>query len=396
MSVLRPIIHYWNPTIQTGEWITHVLEIANTRYQYWIVPADWNNSANKIEVIGGGGGGSARNAGGGGAAGAGGGEYRILTNHSLTPGANVPLQLLGVVGASANGNNVWFQSTETLLAVGGKTNGTNATVGAPGGSGGVGGAGFPGGAGADISGTDSGGGGGAGGPTGAGVNASAMNGGAGSAGDGGAGGGAGAQAGSPGFQWTDSISGIVAGAGGGGGGRNNAGAGGAGGLYGGGGAGAWRTSGVPLGGAGQQGLIVISYKSTGVVGDPAVRYLAGGPAIRIFRSPNTRLWRFGLHSKGYIVIAGNWDGRVSDNWDLKLGNWLVNGTWEDFEFYSFAYAGAIVYFGGAANGQWRPLPGPNDIIGFGVNGGVAGGSLECRIRNKHTGVTLAQWDVIFT
>ena len=83
----------------------------------WVVPEDWNNAANTIEVIGGGGGGadSATNVGSGGG---GGGGYSRSVNLRLTPGDTLDVNVDFGVGASGSGGqatavlgkggNTWF------------------------------------------------------------------------------------------------------------------------------------------------------------------------------------------------------------------------------------------------------------------------------------------------
>src|ERR1035437_2308628 len=64
----------------------------------WVVPSDWNNASNTIEVIGGGAGGNASNMTGGGA-----GGYAKSVNVALTPGATVSVQIgAGSAGSSNN------------------------------------------------------------------------------------------------------------------------------------------------------------------------------------------------------------------------------------------------------------------------------------------------------
>ncbi|HEU0155154.1 MAG TPA: hypothetical protein VFQ82_03730, partial [Stellaceae bacterium] len=67
----------------------------------WTVPADWNSSANTIEVIGGGGGGinAGDVSGAFGGQGGGGGAYSKITNLALTGGGSVNFS----VGAGGSG-----------------------------------------------------------------------------------------------------------------------------------------------------------------------------------------------------------------------------------------------------------------------------------------------------
>ena len=98
----------------------------------WTVPADWNNSNNKIEVIGGG--------GNGGTSGGGGGAYARGANVSLTVGASIAYS----VGTAAADS--WFSGTSVATSIVGAPAGAagGASSGAAGGSaslcvGGVGG-----------------------------------------------------------------------------------------------------------------------------------------------------------------------------------------------------------------------------------------------------------------
>src|SRR6266480_183008 len=230
----------------------------------WVVPADWNNANNSIEVIGGGGGGktaAAAQLGSGG--GGGGGAYSKATNVTLTPGATVTIAVgaAGAANGGAGGDAYLCNATTNCASIAG----TAVVAGAKGGAGGavkIGGAGgatasgvgatkfaggIGGGGGNEFGG---GGGGGAGGTTAAGsagvISVFGANGGAGGAGgtaSGGAGGTGGLKSSGPGN----------AGAGG---------AGGAGGKYGGGGGGggdsdSGQTPGA--GAAGSQGIITVFY-----------------------------------------------------------------------------------------------------------------------------------------
>jgi hypothetical protein len=236
----------------------------------WVVPADWNNSNNSIEVIGGGGGGESRSGGGDGGGG-GGGAYSKETNVSLTASSTVTINIGsgGAAGepASAGGDTYLCNSTSNCASIGG----TAVQVGAKGGAGGsasAGGAGgasgsgvgttkYSGGAGAGDTGSNlAGGGGGAAGPSGAGATATDDNGGAAGNGSGGAGGTGGnpPTAGGDGTEFSTSYGS----GGGGGGGSGNSGVNGAtGGNYGGGGGGGSNSGGT--GAAGNGGLIVITY-----------------------------------------------------------------------------------------------------------------------------------------
>jgi hypothetical protein len=213
----------------------------------WSVPADWNSSGNTVEVIA-----AAANGGTGGfddnglycGFGAGGGAYSKKSNISLTAGGTASYQV-GAHGEINAQDDTWFKSTADVLAIHGsvptggpasggvgdlKYNGGNGTTGGPGVTGGTGG-------------------GGAAGPNGAGNNSSGSTGGSGDAGSGGAGGTLG-NVGSNGTEYD-----ATHGSGGGGGGVTS-GAGKAGGSYGAGGSGG---CGLNSGGAGTDGLIVITY-----------------------------------------------------------------------------------------------------------------------------------------
>ncbi len=226
----------------------------------WTVPSDWNSSNNTVEIIGGGG-------GGGEAYGGGGGAYSKVVNVSLTPGSPVSYQIgaggsAGSYFAGANGGDTYLCNSISNC---GSIVGTAVVAGAKGGEGGgfpsdpgLGGAGTSGVGTTKYAGGDGNlGGGGAAGPNGAGKSASLTgnNGGAGDNGSGGSGGASNA-AGGNGAEWGS------VGAGGGGG-ASPAGNGLSGGNYGAGGGGSQAISGLPTGGAGSQGIIVITYTSSG-------------------------------------------------------------------------------------------------------------------------------------
>lgn len=280
----------------------------------WEVPATWNDADNSVELIGGGGGGAGFQSRG---AGAGGGAYSKVSNIDMTPGASVNY-FVGRGGASdADGEGTWFggssYGTSTVAAQGGfkgvgragpgsggqasagigsvRFSGGNGGQAGPSGDsgtaeggGGGGGAAGPhgngGGGGANVFTQDDGGAGGGGADGGsAGSQTSSSSGGAGGANrfnfgggspgnsgsEGGGGGGSGRDSGSPGGPggageqlWTQTVAPITAagpGGGGGGGGRHCA--GGVGGLYGGGGGGCGNGQ---AGGAGAQGIIVITWR----------------------------------------------------------------------------------------------------------------------------------------
>jgi hypothetical protein len=181
-------------------------------------PADWNNSANKIEAIG-----------GGGDSGTAGAAYAAITNYAMP--STLTYQIGVHNGTTGSGtsptSNTWATGASTLVAAGIDTSTTNC----------VGSTKFGGGAGTVSAG------GGAGGPNGAGAGGSGSTGGTGDNGHGGAGGTSGNN-GSPGTEWTSNPGGASAGSGGGGG------LGGTAGNYG------------AAGGAGQagaNGIIVITY-----------------------------------------------------------------------------------------------------------------------------------------
>jgi hypothetical protein len=135
----------------------------------WTTPADWNNAANTIEVIGGGGGGAPQ-VGGNIGAGGGGGAYSKVSN--LTLSGNITYSI-GVSGAQqTDGGDTWFNGATygaaSVAAKGGK--GAVAQTGGLGGASasGIGDTKYSGGNGrnnADIQSGGSGGG-GAGGPLG--------------------------------------------------------------------------------------------------------------------------------------------------------------------------------------------------------------------------------------
>jgi len=273
-----------------------VIFIATTASTTWIVPSDWNNASNTIEVVGGGGGGAnspgARTTSGGGGGGA---AYSKAANVTLTAGGTVTIAV-GVGGATSTVGKDTFLCNATTncasatgTAVVAAAKGGGGAVTATGGTGGatstsVGSTKFAGGAGGTgTSGANNGGGaggGGAGGTTAAGsagangvVEGAGGAGGAGGAALGGAGGTGGATAtpggnggaGGNGTVW-DATHGVGGGGGGGGFGGGGAGgqggAGGTGGNYGGGGGGGGdcdASCGVASGSAGTQGIIVITY-----------------------------------------------------------------------------------------------------------------------------------------
>jgi len=246
------------PMPATASATTATVFLTTTGTHTWTVPANFG-TPNTIEVIGGGGNGATGSNGGGGG---GGGGYSSKTNVTLTPGSSVSYN----VGAAA-GDTYFCNSTSHCLYLSDSNVQVSANGGESGhgdGSKGDGGSTYnaigatkrAGGDGADHSSNKGGGGGGAAGKNAAGNNASGTSGGQ---GDGTFGGlGATTQSannGNPGFDGTEYD--LTHGSGGGGSGSTgNDKSGGTGGLYGAAGGGA-RGSGI--GGAGRQGLIVITY-----------------------------------------------------------------------------------------------------------------------------------------
>ncbi|MBI2035114.1 MAG: hypothetical protein HYT12_00320 [Candidatus Liptonbacteria bacterium] len=259
-----------------GDTVTIVL--TNTASTTWIVPSDWNNASNTIELIGGGSGGSPGAGSGGsshqGGGGGGAGAYAKISNFATSAGNSVKIQVGGGGASDTNGVITFFNwnNSGSTSTCSGTTMSACASAGADGAhpAGGVGGAsstsvgtlrksGGNGGAGQAVKNTNGGGGGGAAGLNGDGnvgqPSTGTSAGGSGDAGFGGSGGPAGTPPtsnGVNGTEWT------TAGSGGGGGGSNaNNTNGGAGGAYGAGGGGGRSSSG--SGGAGAQGVIVIKY-----------------------------------------------------------------------------------------------------------------------------------------
>lgn len=207
------------------------VQIIITSGTTWVVPADWNNLANTVELVGAG----AVSGGCAGDCGGGGGAYAKKTNVVLTAGATVNIQV-GVTFTGTVLTDTWFSSAAFLKAqggagvVGGSAASSVGTVKYGGGNSGA----------LD---TLPDGGGGAGGPNGAGANGVLNTGGNADAGFGGAGGTLNV-AGGAGTEWG------AAGSGGGGGPGAN------GGAYGG-GAGDTNGGGLKQGG---NGVIVINYQ----------------------------------------------------------------------------------------------------------------------------------------
>ncbi len=262
-----------------GRCIGFITQTASTT---WVVPNDWNNASNTIELIAGGGAGGIGSGTGNSGNGGGGGAYAAIINFSTTTGASVKIQVGGGgQSTSASGTPSFFNwnntgSTSTCSAstmsvcampgLGG-LNGTNGQ-GALGGSSStsVGTTKYSGGKGGNQNNTSSsgGGGGGAGGKNDNGKYTAVTTSTTGGQGDGtfgGAGGGPGNPGitGATGTEWAATV-----GSGGGGGGANaSGGTGGLGGQYGGGGGGGGRSSGVA--GKGRQGVIVITYTPNAVL-----------------------------------------------------------------------------------------------------------------------------------
>ena len=192
----------------------------------FIVPSDWNNSNNKIEIIGEGATVPTGTGGGGG------GAYTSISNFSLTPGSTVFLNSIATappgVYLNKNSDTKPSSTSDGAFAASGQVN-----SGATGGAGGlssdcIGDISFSGGTGGNGgTGTASGGGGGAAGPSGTGKNGG--NGDATTAGDDGGGGGGGANGGSSTAGSNGTTAGGAGSNGGGGGGGDQAQNGGAGG-----------------------------------------------------------------------------------------------------------------------------------------------------------------------
>jgi hypothetical protein len=260
--------------------------IALTSGSSLTIPSDWNSSSNAIYAIGGGGGAAATGvltgySGGGG----GGGAFSKIVNVSLAPNTTIAYQVgQGGAPGSSGGDSYLCSSASNCSSLsdsgvivgaqGGKTAGLSGGYPIIGGAGGnflmgvgcsaggckySGGDGFSGG-----SPVIAGPGGGAAGPSGKGGDGAIINGGDGDAHKGGKGGVA-VSASSPGSPGTELFS--LYGAGGGGSGAPSAGIGAAGGLYGGGGGSARGSA--YAGGAGAQGIILITYNSSAPAGQNA-------------------------------------------------------------------------------------------------------------------------------
>lgn len=256
----------WAPSFHTDVTFYFAVNIflTSNTVSNWIVPLDWNQQANKVQIVGAGGGGGSADSNNLQAGGGGGGAYATSSNLSyISAGNSVPHVAgaegaagVGTSGGSNNGGNgsiSYFYSATTIAAAGGSGGQGNYQ----GSSGGAGGkvaasygsllhAGGPGGNGSVQHG------GGAAGPSGAGLSTGA--------GDNGVTAYGGAQSTGTGTSGTqfDSTHGCGAGGGQPTGAQQT---GGAGGNYGGGGAGAYAGGSPNNGAAGSQGLIYIKYSA---------------------------------------------------------------------------------------------------------------------------------------
>ncbi len=242
----------------------------------WTVPANWNSSNNKIEVVGAGAGGASFNFTSAGSVGGGAGAYSNITNLSLTPGATINYSIgtggTGETSSSAaqSGSDTWFNATVYASASVAAKGGSGVSNGNTGGVGGAAASGIgttknSGGNGGNSGTNNAGaGGGGAGGPDGngvigvAGASGSSSTGGAGGAGDNGSDGAGGIGGTSSSKNGSTGSSGTISG-GGGGGGYASGGNGGNGGLAGAGGGGGGSGSSSTNGGQGANGQIIITY-----------------------------------------------------------------------------------------------------------------------------------------
>lgn len=335
----------------------------------WVVPGDWSNTNNTIEVIGGGGGGGGGSGafdGGGGAGG--GGSYAKVLNATLTPGATVTISIgsAGTAGAidgtGGTGGDTYLCNaavnctsiTDSAVIVGAK-GGTGGVFGTnQGGAGGAGGnaannvgttnySGGTGGAGGPGGGPQGGGGGGAGGAAGKnaagnnGTTATSTTGAAGGQGDGsfgGAGGTSNGAVGSNGTEYDASHGSGGGGAGGQGVGNVNGLPGGAGGNYGGGGGGGGGSKKAVggVGATGIQGLIRVSYTYT---------------------SQESYRWRLddGNETSGSSLAAENSAATINYGTPVRLRIALTNlGDTTTFS-YRLEYASYT-----DSCGSWTPIP----------------------------------------
>src|SRR5213075_119063 len=83
-SPIQPSDFYFPPSSPTPTTYTTFVFLTTADTSPWTVPADWNNSYNKIEVIGGGGGGSSSITASTTGAGGGGGAYSRSDNLILS------------------------------------------------------------------------------------------------------------------------------------------------------------------------------------------------------------------------------------------------------------------------------------------------------------------------
>ena len=331
----------------------------------WVVPNDWNSSNNTVECIGAGGGGDSgwENAGGGGGAYAKSVNLTLTPGASVTyqvgaGGAGGPTTSSAnfAGGDGISGTDTWFNSgsfPSSGSACGAKAGqGGTSFAGTPNtslggtasasyasgtgsvkytggtggqgswGGGGGGGAAGPNGAGANggngngVPAMGGGGGGGADGGTAGGNAVSTTGGAAGVGANGGGSGGAGptsatvGNAGGAGREWTQTSDLTVAGAGGGGSGSGSSSSGktgGAAGNYGGGGGGAGHNGGDPetnAGGAGANGIIVITYTPSGMGFQPDIVWIKDRTSAfmhNIFDSVRSVIPYFSSNSSGAEV-----------------------------------------------------------------------------------------------
>lgn len=269
----------------------------------WTIPSDWSGN-NTIECIGAGA--TATTSAGGG-----GGAYALYRDLALTEGGDVPYQI-GIPSATASVSQTWFAFSGNIAAAGA----SGATGGAASASKGL--TTYSGG----NAGTTYGGGGGAAGPHGVGGSGSPSGtaGGAGDIGYGGIGGFNGSN-GASGTEWG------AAGSGGGGGG-NLTGNGGAAGNYGGGGG---KATAGHTGGAGVQGVIVITYTPSGSSGVANLSVSATGPLIALH------------HIAGVASLSGTLSGALRKLLLVTSGtSWTVPNDWSS--------ANTIEGIGGGAGG----------------------------------------------
>ena len=274
----------------------------------WTVPANFDNVHNTIELIGAGAAGRPPTAGvNRGGTGGGAGAYQRISGYDTAGSSSIAFKLGvgGIQGFRDGGNTIWGSETASL-AEGGDTGGNS--VGGAGGTGS-----FNGGSGGSAE-VGAGplfrgrGGGGAGGPSGSGGDGGGP-GGSGGAPSGGLGGIQGTNIDNPptdggtGSVWLDTKTGEIAGSGGGGGGGAPQHPGAVGGLYGGGGGGGGKTNDLPEnihpGGDGQDGVIVITYRST--------LHALGG---RTIDDDNMKMTAFNQRIRASIIDSDNTTGQL--------------------------------------------------------------------------------------